>query len=65
MVQNEYLTQGRIAQLVEHWSNKPAVRGSIPRSTSLFVTYPSSKMNPMDMNKGITIHCEDRFFFFA
>jgi hypothetical protein len=36
MIRKRGTTQGRIAQLVEHWSNKPAVRGSIPRSTSLF-----------------------------
>ena len=35
--------EGRLAQLVEHWSNKPRVAGSSPVVTTFFI--PKNNLN--------------------
>ena len=37
-------SQARVAQSVEHWSNKPTVAGSIPVMSTINYFYPNGKI---------------------
>ena len=41
--------EGRLAQLVEHWSNKPRVAGSSPVVTTFFI--PKYNLNFFSVEK--------------